>query len=298
MSSITELRLFVCVARQGSLSAAARSMNVTPAAVSFALKRLEERLQTRLFIRSTRDLRLTEDGCIYLQNVSLALQILEDGENALRNQAVLGPEVLKITAPCDLSRNVLIPCLDVLKVRYPNVKIHLLVSDKNFDFYRQPVDLALRFGIPETSDLVALPIWEKNYRVVCASPHYVEKNGAINHPADLSDKNCIAYQVNGKPYDLWTFSKDNEVIDVKTHGDRRCNDGEIVRRWILEGHGIAYKSWLDVSQDIKFGKLFNLLPEWRGGHAPLYLLCPHRLHVTNTVKTLCAILRERCELIS
>lgn len=297
MSTIFELQLFVCVARHASLSAAARTLDVSPAAASFALKRLEDRLQTRLFARTTRNMRLTEDGARYLLSVESALELLEEGENILLQQLDEISGVIQIAAPCDLSRHLLLPCLDELKARYPKINIHLFISDKPRDLFREPVNLALRFGVPKESDLVALPVWEESYRVACASPAYVKRHGTISRPEELSERNCITFQLSGTHYDSWTFSRNEETVEIKAQGDHRCDDSEIVRHWALDGHGVIFKSWIDVAEDIKAGRLCHLLPEWRGTHVPLYLLIPNQTQVTNAVELLHILLIEKCKLI-
>lgn len=297
MSTIFELQLFVCVARHASLSAAARTLDVSPAAASFALKRLEDRLQTRLFARTTRKMRLTAEGARYLVSVESALELLEAGENTLLQQLDEISGAIQITAPCDLSRHLLIPCLDTLKAQYPKLNIHLLISDRPRDLFRDPIDLALRFGVPKESQLIALPVWEESYRIACASPAYIERHGMISRPEELAERNCITFQLSGTHYDSWTFSRDEETVEFKVYGDHRCDDSEIVKRWALDGQGVIYKSWIDVSADIKAGRLCDILPEWRGAHAPLYLLISQRIQTTTMVKLLHTLLKERCELI-
>lgn len=297
MSTIFELQLFVYVTRHSSLSAAARTLGVSPAAASFALKRLEDRLQTRLFVRTTRNMRLTEEGARYLVSVESALTLLETGENILLERLDEVSGVIHITAPCDLSRHLLIPCLDELKLQYPKTNIHLLISDRPRDLFRDPIDLALRFGVPKESEHMTLPVWEENYRVACASPAYIERYGAISSPEQLSERNCITFQLSGTHYDLWKFSRGEETVEIKAKGDHRCDDSEIVKRWALEGHGVIFKSWIDVAQDVKAGRLCHLLPEWRGTHVPLYLISSQQTQVTKTVKLLHALLKEKCKLI-
>lgn len=297
MSTIFELELFVCIARHASLSAAARTLEVSPAAASFALKRLEEELQTRLFARTTRNMRLTEEGARYLEYVESALDLLNDGESTLLQNRGEISGVLQIAAPCDLGRHLLLPCLDELKAQYPKIDIHLLLSDRPRDLFREPFDLALRFGAPKESELVALPVWEKSYRIACASPEYVDRHGDISRPEELSERNCITFQLSGTHYDSWTFSRGEETVEIKAEGDHRCDDSEIVKRWAIEGHGVIFKSWIDVAADIKAGRLRHLLPEWRGAHTPLYLMTSHRIQATKTVELLHALLKDRCKRI-
>lgn len=140
MSSILDLEIFVRTADSGSISAAARTLALTPAAASIALKRLETRLGIRLFARSTRSMRLTEEGRRYLESVRLALAALADGEQALKHQTQGLSGVLQLAAPSDFGRNVLLPWLDDFKRRHPNIQLQLLLNDRHSDLFRETVD--------------------------------------------------------------------------------------------------------------------------------------------------------------
>ncbi|WP_095162957.1 LysR family transcriptional regulator [Pseudomonas sp. Irchel 3F5] len=294
MSTLFDLGLFVRVADEGSLSAAARSLDITPAAASLALKRLETRLQVRLFARSTRQQRLTNEGRRYLDSVRLALGALAEGEQALREQALEMGGLLQLAAPSDFGRSVLLAWLDAFKREFPRVQLQLLLNDQASDLYREPVDVALRFGVPADSDMVALPILLDHQRVACASPEYLARHGTPATPQELAGHQCVIYQRNGRPYDLWRFARGSEVSEVRVHGEYRCDDGEVARRWALAGHGVVYKAWLDVAADVAAGRLQRLFGDWQGEHAPVYLMCPHRAQVTERVKALQAFLQTRC----
>nr|WP_315449048.1 LysR family transcriptional regulator [uncultured Pseudomonas sp.] len=298
MSSILDLEIFVRVADSGSISAAARALELTPAAASIALKRLETRLGIRLLARSTRSMRLTEEGRRYLESVRLALATLADGEQALKQQTEGLSGVLQLAAPSDFGRNVLLPWLDEFKREHPNIQLQLLLNDRHSDLFRETVDVALRFGVPSDSTLVALPILPQHRRVACASADYLARHGAPRHPAELCEHSALLYLRNGRPYNTWQFIRADEVLEVEVHGDYLSDDGEIARRWALAGHGIAYKAWLDVAEDVRAGRLVTLFDDWRGEHAPFNLFCPHRVQVSERVKVLQAFLQERCQALS
>ncbi|MBV4458583.1 LysR family transcriptional regulator [Pseudomonas sp. COR58] len=298
MSSILDLEIFVRTADSGSISAAARTLELTPAAASIALKRLETRLGIRLFARSTRSMRLTEEGRRYLDSVRLALATLAEGEQALKQQTEGLSGVLQLAAPSDFGRNVLLPWLDDFKREHPHIQLQLLLNDRHADLFRETVDVALRFGVPSDSTLVALPILPDHRRVACASPAYVERHGSPQHPGELSGHSALLYLRNGRPYNIWRFSRGDETLEVEVRGDYLSDDGEVARRWALAGHGVAYKAWLDVADDVRAGRLVTLFDDWQGESVPFNLLCPHRVQVSERVKVLLAFLRERCKTLS
>ena len=103
---------------------------------------------------------------------------------------------------------------------------------------------------------------------------------------------------NGRPYNTWRFSREDETLEVEVHGDYLSDDGEVARRWALAGHGIAYKAWLDIAEDVRSGRLLTLFDDWHGESVPFNLLCPHRVQVSERVRVLQAFLQTRCAALS
>ena len=157
------------------------------------------------------------------------------------------------------------------------------------------MDIALRFGVPQDSSLVALPIATEHCRVACASPAYLARHGTPLEPMDLARHSALRYMRQGQVSKTWRFQRGTQVQEVEVSGDFLSDDGEIVRRWALAGHGIAYKARLDVVGDITAGRLVPLFEDWQGEPAPFNLMCPHRLQVSERVKVLQRFLQERCK---
>ncbi len=146
MKALNDLNIFVETARQGSFSQAANSLDLTPAAVSAAIKRLEEQVGFPLFVRSTRSLRLTSDGALFLQKTTAALSLLQDGLDEINSARGELAGQLYITAPSDFGRNMLLEWIDEFIEQHPRVTIKLDLSDSLTDMYSKPVDLAIRYG--------------------------------------------------------------------------------------------------------------------------------------------------------
>ncbi|CAB3647950.1 MAG: LysR family transcriptional regulator [Achromobacter pulmonis] len=293
MVRFEDLRIFVAAADHGSFSAAARELDLTPAVASAALKRLELSLETRLFVRSTRSLRLTGDGERYLEYARAALASLQAGQSALARDKTAISGTLSVSIPSDLGRHVLLPWLDEFQQRHPRVNFQVRISDRLADLYRQPVDIALRYGTPGDSGLVALPLGEHNRRVVCAAPAYFARHGMPRTPADLRRHNCLCFVLGESLHDRWAFEHEEGAVTVPVKGDRVGDDGDLVRRWALAGHGVAYKSRYDVLADLRAGRLVQALADCRGEPSPLYLLCVHRMLLSPAVKRLREFLQAR-----
>ncbi len=287
--------LFVRAADCGGLSAAARELDMAPAAASAALKRLETALSARLFVRSTRSLRLTTDGERYLVHAREVLLALEEGAASVARdtQSISGD--LNLSIPSDLGRNVMLPWLDEFQALHPDIRFRIRISDRLADLYRQTIDVAIRYGEPEDSGMVALPLAPDNRRVLCASPNYFKKHAAPKKLADLQAHNCLRFVLGEAVHERWSFHRNKKMEAVTVHGDRVSDDGDLVRRWAIAGNGLAYKSRLDISQDLKKGRLIAALVDYQGELAPLNLVCAHRLMLSPAVVSLRDFLRQRLE---
>ncbi len=289
MIRIDDLALFVRTAALGSFSNAAREVGLLPGQVAAAIKRLEKELDVRLFARSTRSLRLTAEGEQYLPSAQSVLDTLRDGREKLRRESPELQGVLQVAAPSDLGRNVLLPWLSGFRREHPALSIRLFLSDQVADLFRDPVDIAIRYGLLEDANYIALPLAPWNRRVLVASPEYLARHGRPSTPDDLLRHACLLYTLSGRLYDKWRIGA--RLLSVS--GPLFCDDADVARRWAVAGEGITYKSWLDVSDDLRAGRLEILLPDYPGEPVPLNLVCPHRKQFSPAVQQLHALLRSR-----
>ncbi|MEQ4575441.1 MAG: LysR family transcriptional regulator [Gammaproteobacteria bacterium] len=292
MIRFDDLALFVRTAALGSFSRVAREVDLLPGQVSAAIARLERELDLRLFVRTTRSLRLTAEGEQYLPYAQQVLDTLREGRERLGGADAELHGLLQIAAPSDLGRNLLLPWLGEFHRMHPRLNLRLHLSDQVADVFRDPVDVALRLGRFDEARYVALPLAPENRRVLVASPDYLRRHGRPATPDALREHACVTYMLGGRAHDRWSFDLDGRRHTVDVRGAMLCDDAEVVRRWALAGEGIAYKSWLDVAEDVQAGRLQALFPA-HGESVPLNLVCPHRKQFSPAIRQLHDLLALR-----
>ena len=199
MGHSTELQLVVELARAGGMSAAARELDVTPAAVSKRLAQIEARLGVRLFNRSTRRLSLTAEGEVYLESARRILGEIEDLDELIASRQASPRGLLKVNAPLGFGRSYIAPAIAEFAAKYPEVSLQLQLTDSPADFVQDAFDVAVRFGdLPDTR-LIARKI-APNRRLVCASPAYLKTHGVPATPHDLTRHQCIVLRQNEAAY--------------------------------------------------------------------------------------------------
>jgi len=260
--NIENLFFFIRVSELGGLAKAGREFGYSAATASTKLTAIEDYYDIRLVNRTTRSLSLTEEGLTFLERAKVIVAELNDLKDTLQDgrDRISGP--MKLTSTHDFGQNTLAPLLDKFLEIHPNVVINLLMDDAHIDVISEGVDLAIRMGSLKDSTLVTRKIGD-NYRVVCASPDYIKEHGMPQNPSDLSDHNCLGITFKAGIDNSWPFSQGNKDIFVNVTGNRIANSGSLVRQWCLAGQGIAYKSIWDVKEDLKAGRLVELLSDFR-----------------------------------
>jgi len=294
MDNLGDIRLFVEAANLGGLSAAGRKLGLSPAAASARLFKLEATLSTRLFERTTRQLRLTDEGRMYLAHCQQALQALDDAHAALQaGQSIVRGKV-RVSATSDFGRHVVKDWLDEFNLLYPEVTFALVLSDSLSNLLQDDIDLAIRFGVLPDSTLVARQL-APNRRVLCASPAYVARHGAPAHPQDLERFACIVLSNASGLANEWHFTRGQERASyiVPVAHARETNDGAVAREWTVRGYGVAMKSVWDIGADLRAGRLQVLMPEWRSPDVPVHALYPHSRYMAPRVRTLLDFLIQR-----
>lgn len=292
MVRLDDVRIFVRTATLGSFSRAAREVDILPAQASAAIQRLERALGARLFIRTTRSLRLSSQGEKYLPFALKMLEAFESGYDSLKSDNNNLKGELRISLPSDIGRNILLPSISNFCIKHKGVSVKLLFSDEISDVYREPVDIAIRYGSLPDSNYVAQSLVASNRRYLVASPAYIAREGIPTTLMELQDRECLLFLLDGQTHDVWHFGIENSINKVTVQSRFVANDADVTRRWAIAGLGIAYKSRLDVAQDIERGLLVQLLPEVLGEAAPLNFIYPHRDQLSPLVRQIYLHLKE------
>ncbi len=289
---IEDLEVVLKISELGSITAAATHLDMQSATASAALKRVEAALGAELFIRSTRQLRVSSAGERFLPLCAQSLEQWQHAKQAVTtdNETISGE--MRIAVSSDLGRNVIAPWLDAFMAEHPDITLRMHLSDSNIDFYRDAMDMALRYGEPTDSNLYGFKICNVP-RLLCASPEYLKQHPAPQHPNDVLQHNALFYQLGGILNDVWLFQGEQRTFKIRPTANRAANDGEMVRRWCVSGRGLAVKSALDIAEDLLSGRLIALMPDYRVATGELWLICPSRQIITPSMRLLRDTLRDK-----
>jgi LysR family transcriptional regulator, transcriptional activator for dmlA len=292
MQRPSDLAFFSLVARAGSLSAAARELDVTPPAVSKRLAQLERRLGVRLLHRTTRRVGLTAEGDVYLESARRILADIEEVEQLVSSRRATPKGLLRVNATLGFGRAHVAPAISAFARRYPEVDVQLQLTDRPHHLAEESMDVGIRFGEVSDATLVARRI-APNRRLICAAPRYLEARGRPQVPNDLTRHDCIVLRQNDAAYGIWRFTRGRKTETVKVRGALSSNDGEAVLGWALDGHGVLMRAEWDLARHLRSGRLELLLEEWALPPADIYAVYPERHRLSPKVRVFVDFLVER-----
>lgn len=288
------IELFCLAAEAESFTVAATAAGVNPAAVSRSVARLEERLGVRLFVRTTRQIRLTDAGRRYFEQCRQALTQLAEAEREATGQQSTPAGVLRISMPTPYGHYRVLPLLAAFRARYPHVKIEAHLSNRNIDFAEEGFDLAIRGRAPRESNLIARKLEDAEI-VVVGAPEYLSRAGRLDTPDDLVHHDCIQFELpsNGRPI-AWHFKKGGDTIEVATGGPY-ATSGDFLAGLTLARHGAGlFQTYrFLVERELADGTLREMLPEYGGCTRPFVLLYPHSRHLSSRVRSFVDFLVEK-----
>lgn len=257
------MEAFIRVVSSGSFSAAARAMKLTPSAVSKLMSRIENQLGVRLIDRSTRQLKLTPEGELYYSRCVKIVADIEDAEHSITEHLTQPRGRLRVNSTMGIGVHRIQPLIPEFLLRYPQIELDLSLSDAVVDLIEEQAEVAIRVGPMQDSSLTARKICESR-RVIVASPAYLQKNGVPKTPADLSNHNCLAYNLR-PTLNEWPFMIDGDVRPIAVRGNFRGNNGETLRHMALRGAGLARLGWFQVGEDVREGRLVPVLENFHAG---------------------------------
>lgn len=293
MIALEDLRFVAALSRTGSLSAAARALDVTPPALSMRLKKLEAVLGVNLVVRNSRGLRFTPEGEQLVHEAQLLLARVDGLADRLGGGGFAGP--LRVVAPFGFGRIHVAPVMAAFIRDHPQVRATLDLSEAPWNSHVE-ADVVVHIGTVRDSSWVA-HLLARNARWVCASPGYLRRRGTPSTPRELAQHACLSVRENDEDVTLWRY-KNGHMSSRRSEALRispalTSNNGEVVRAWAVAGLGIALRSEWDVAPSVKRGELRRLLVEYEFEGADILALVPTRRGVSARVSHFVESLKAR-----
>lgn len=273
---LSNISVLAAIVHGGSFARAAEALNLSPSGVSRSVTRLESSIGVRLFDRTTRAVTLTDEGRRLYEEISPLLAGIGDAVSLASGASTAVHGRLRINVDTFFSRHILAPHITHFMERYPEITLELVVRDQLGDMVSDGFDIAVRFGHPPSSSLVARKLLETR-TVTVASPDYINKHGSPQTPADLLHHSCIQVRssMTGIPLE-WEYASGGEIIPAKINSRLMVNDSGTLLNACLAGAGIARVKARGVTDLLAEGRLDELLAGWKGECFPLYALYPSR----------------------
>ncbi|MBT2341310.1 MULTISPECIES: LysR family transcriptional regulator [Pseudomonas] len=279
------IELFCLAAEAGSFTAAAQVAGVTPAAVSRSIFRLEERLGSRLFVRTTRSIRLTDAGKTYFEQCRQALTQLVEAQQEMMGAQSVPSGQLRISLPTTYGHHRILPLLPAFRALYPQVSVDVHLSNRNIDFVAEGYDLAIRVRAQPDSSMIARQL-EDAKLVVVAAPDYLRTAGTPRTLEDLDEHECIQFELPSSGRRIsWLFSVEGKEREVFGQGSYCCSD-DVLGGVTLATHGAGlFQTYrFIVEQALADGRLEEVLQPFSGRSRPFTLLYPHGRYMPQRVR--------------
>ncbi|WP_046657611.1 LysR family transcriptional regulator [Lysobacter capsici] len=284
MDRVDDLNLFLRVLDLGSISAAARSLDLSVAVASQRLKRLERDLGVRLLHRTTRQLHPTTEGMALAERGRALIEDLDALTSDLRQAGSEPSGLLRVTTSASFGRQYISPLLPEFQRRYPLVRLSVNLNDERLDLIASGMDLAIRIGALDDSTLVARKL-AHNRRVLAASPEYLRQRVAPRVPQDLIEHECLLLVGAQGRMEYWRFlDRDGHASTVRVNGRLESNFGEVLRDAAIAGLGIAHFSTWHVHEDLRAGRLVQVLPDYELPDTAIHAVMPQRRFVPLRVR--------------
>lgn len=285
---IQDMRIFARVAALQNLSAVGTELGLTPGTISKRIQALEGELSARLFDRTTRSIRITEEGATFLGHVERILAEIEAARASVDDTVSKPKGKLKIAAPAGLGRRYVAPALCAFLRDYPEIEAHLDLQDRPVNLQEDGYDVAIRTGSLSDSSVIAKRLAPDRH-VVAASPAYLAKLGRPLRAEDLSKHNCLILGDRSQ----WLFSRNGAETTVRVGGTLRSNNGELLCQAALDGNGLVRASELEILPELTSGQLVQVLPDYEVmGNVAVWALYPSSKHMLPRMRMLLDFLTE------
>jgi len=294
MDNQSEMAVFVRVVDEGSFSAAAQGLALTPSAVSKQISRLEDRLGVRLLNRTTRRLSLTEEGNAYYQGCVRVLADIEETERSVTQLKAAPRGTLRVNSSIAFAQRQIVPLIPEFLSRFPEIRVQMTLSDTVVDLVEEGVDVAVRIAELADSSMIARKL-APHRRVICAAPEYLDTHGTPATPDDLVRHNCLALSLRSS-LNEWEFEGPEGLRRVRVAGNFEANNVEALRKAAIAGLGLLRITSFAVASDIRCGRLVPVLTDFMPPErSSVFAVYPHNRHLSPKVRAFVDFLVEKID---
>ncbi len=290
MDKVKQMETFLAVAEEGSFSGAAQREGVSATIIARRITELEQRLGAKLMHRSTRQLKLTEQGHLFAEECKRVLNDLELAEESVKDTNLSASGHLSISAPAAFGRKHVAAHAASFLEQHPGVSLSFTLTDRVVDLVREGFHLGVRIGGVVDPNFVAIRL-ASNRRVVCASPAYLARHGVPKTLDDLARHHCLAFNLQGGQQRGWFFEKDGKPLTVRMRGHLDCNDGELLHRWCVEGLGLSWRSTWEIQRELADGSLVTVLDDYAGAPYDIVAIYPQQRYLPAKIRLFIAHLK-------
>ena len=279
---IQDMRIFARVAALQNLSAVGTELGLTPGTISKRIQALEGELSARLFDRTTRSIRITEEGATFLSHVERILAEIEAARASVDDTVSKPKGKLKIAAPAGLGRRYIAPALCAFLRDYPEIEAHVDLQDKPVNLQEDGYDMSIRTGTLSDSSVIAKRLAPDRH-IIAAAPSYITRWGKPSRPEDLAEHNCLILGDRVQ----WPFGRDGVETSVRVGGTLRSNNGELLCQAALDGNGIIRVSELEILPELNSGQLVQVLADYEiMSNVAIWALYPSAKHMMPRMRVL------------
>jgi DNA-binding transcriptional LysR family regulator len=290
---LNSIALFCKAAELGNFTSAAEAMGVTPAAVSRSIGRLEARLNVKLFARTTRHVKLTDDGRAYFEQCEQALAQLQEAERIVTGNQSSPSGRLRVSVPTTYGHHRILPILPKFMKKFPLINLDVSISNRNIDFVEEGFDVAIRMGALDDSRLIAHKL-EDAALCVFASPGYLKRSAKLRSIADLGNHDCIQFIMpsSGRPIP-WSFLENKGETDFVVQSRIQVQDDVLGGVTLAKAGGGVFQSYrFIVAREFQSGELVEVLKANAGRARPFNILYPQNRHLSTRVRVFVDFVRE------
>ena len=287
----SDLSAFLAVARHLSFRKAATELGVTPSALSHSLRAWEERLQLRLFNRTTRSVALSEAGAALYEKLTPAAQLISIAFDELNQFRGRPTGTLRLNAARAPARQVVMPIVSRFMAAYPHVRVELVTDNALVDMVAGGFDAGVRFGEIVAADMIAVPIGPRQRSAIVASPAFFETYPRPLNPRDLRRLPCIRYRFDDGRYYTWEFERDDESLGIEVDGPVSLSDTDLMIDAAVAGHGLAYVFEAEAEPHLRTGKLVRVLEDWCPDYPGFFLYYPSRRQMPTPLRVFIDFIR-------